>query len=68
MNYYLKTAADTLVEVKSVPEGLTSAEAARRLSENGKNKLAEPPKKTFAQKFFGSLNDPMIMMLLAAAS
>ncbi|MBQ7223141.1 MAG: calcium-translocating P-type ATPase, PMCA-type [Erysipelotrichaceae bacterium] len=67
MNYYLKTAEETLTEVKSTEDGLSSQEAAARLAANGKNKLAEPPKKTFAQKFFGSLKDPMILMLLAAA-
>jgi len=67
MNYYLKSVEDTLEEVKSTPEGLSSAEAARRLEANGKNKLAEPPKKTFIQKFVDSLKDPMILMLLGAA-
>ncbi|MBR0385957.1 MAG: calcium-translocating P-type ATPase, PMCA-type, partial [Erysipelotrichaceae bacterium] len=51
----------------SSQNGLSSSEAASRLQKNGKNKLAEPPKKTFAQKFFGAQNDPMIMMLLGAA-
>ena len=67
MNYYLKSVEDTLKEVDSTPEGLSSAEAARRLAANGKNKLAEPPKKTFIQKFVDSLKDPMILMLLSAA-
>ena len=67
MNFYLKTAEETLEEVKSSPKGLSSAEAEKRLRENGKNKLAEPPKKTFFQKFINSLKDPMILMLLGAA-
>ena len=67
MSYYLKTAEEVLTEVNSTPEGLTSQEAARRLAENGKNKLDEPPKSTFIQKFIASIKDPMIIMLLAAA-
>ena len=67
MNYYLKSIEETLQEVKSSPEGLSSQEAENRLAANGKNKLAEPPKKTFIQKFVDSLKDPMILMLLAAA-
>ena len=67
MNYYLKSTEETLQDVKSNPQGLTTQEAETRLQANGKNKLAEPPKKTFMQKFFGALNDPMIIMLLGAA-
>lgn len=67
MNYYLKSTEETLKEVESSSQGLSSQEANKRLQANGKNKLAEPPKKSFAQKFFGALKDPMIMMLLAAA-
>ena len=67
MRSYLKTADETLEEVESSREGLTSQEAAARLAKNGKNKLQEPPKKTFVQRFISSINDPMIIMLLGAA-
>ena len=67
MNFYLKSVDETLEEVKSTEKGLSSAEAAKRLETNGKNKLADPPKKTFIQKFVDSIKDPMIIMLLAAA-
>ncbi len=67
MNYYLKNVDDTLSEVKSSHEGLSSAEAAKRLAENGKNKLTEGKKSTMIEKFFASLSDPMIIMLLASA-
>ena len=65
--FYLKSTEETLKEVESTAEGLSSTEAQRRLETNGKNKLAEPPKTTLLQKFFGSLQDPMIIMLLASA-
>ncbi len=67
MNYYLKSTDETLEEVKSTANGLSTEEAERRLAANGKNKLAEPEKRTFIQKFLDSINDPMIMMLLGAA-
>ncbi|MBQ4253465.1 MAG: calcium-translocating P-type ATPase, PMCA-type [Erysipelotrichaceae bacterium] len=66
MSYYLKTIDETLQEINSTENGLSSAEAARRLETNGHNRLAEPPKKSLLRKFFESFNDPMIIMLLAA--
>ena len=47
--------------------GLTSSEAAKRLSQNGPNKLAEQKVKTPFQMFLAQLNDPMIYILMAAA-
>lgn len=67
MSYYLKSTEEVLEEIDSTPQGLTSAQANQRIEKFGKNKLAEPPKKTFMQKFIGSLTDPMIVMLLVAA-
>lgn len=67
MSYYLKSTEEVLEEIDSTPQGLTSAQANERIEKFGKNKLAEPPKKTFMQKFIGSLTDPMIVMLLVAA-
>ncbi|MBR2892380.1 MAG: hypothetical protein IKB94_00865, partial [Clostridia bacterium] len=41
MKHYLHTTDEVFAEVKSSAEGLTSAEAEKRLEANGKNKLAE---------------------------
>ena len=68
MSYYLKSKEEVLKEVESSPEGLTTQQANERVEKYGKNKLEEPPKKTFIQKFFSSLVDPMIIMLLVAAT
>ena len=65
--YYLEKTEDVLKELNTSADGLTSTEAAARLTANGKNKLADPPKKTFMQKFMDSIKDPMILMLLGAA-
>ncbi len=68
MSYYLKSKEEVLKEVESSPEGLTTQQVNERVEKYGKNKLEEPPKKTFIQKFFSSLVDPMIIMLLVAAT
>ena len=67
MDYFLLETEDVLKETNSTPDGLTTAEAERRLAENGKNKLDEPPKKSFAKKLFDSILDPMVLMLVVAA-
>lgn len=68
MNYYFKDKDEVLKEVESTEAGLSSQQVAERIEKFGKNKLQEPPKKTLLQRFFGSLADPMIIMLLVAAA
>ena len=48
-------------------QGLTSAEAKRRLAEYGENKLQERKTKTIVQRFFEQFSDVMILILIAAA-
>ena len=67
MKEYLSSAEDVLKEVSSNVNGLSTKDAAERLEKNGKNKLDEPKKDGIIKKFFKSLADPMIIMLLAAA-
>ena len=52
----------------SQTEGLSSAEAAKRLEENGKNKLAAAKKKSLIRRFLEQLADPMIIILIVAAA
>ena len=52
----------------SQTDGLTKAEAEKRLAENGKNKLAAAKKKSLIRRFLEQLSDPMIIILLAAAA
>ena len=68
MKFYLEEAAKVFAEVKSSEKGLTTAEAEKRLEQNGKNKLKEAEKESLFKKFIGSLADPMIIMLLVAAA
>ena len=67
MQDYLKSKEDVIRELDSTENGLTEAEAKRRLEVNGKNKLAEQEKTPLWKKFIESLSDPMIIMLLVSA-
>ena len=68
MKHYLETTEAVFKEVNSTETGLSSAEAAKRLEANGKNKLKEAEKESLFRKFINSLADPMIIMLLVAAA
>lgn len=67
MKEYLESIESVLEELKSNENGLSEKEAEARLLKDGKNKLDEPPKDGIVKKFFMSLADPMIIMLLVAA-
>lgn len=63
-NQEIKQVFETL---KSSRKGLSKEEAKKRLNENGLNKLKEPRKKTFIEKFFASFKDLLILVLLVAS-
>jgi Ca2+-transporting ATPase len=67
MIFYLNEAKKVLDELKTDEKGLSAEEAAERLTKNGANKLADPPKVSMFSRFMKQLADPMIMILLAAA-
>ena len=67
MKHYLESTDSVLAEVKSSAQGLSADEAAKRLAENGHNKLDEPPKPTLLARFIEQFKNPMILVLLAAA-
>lgn len=67
MKYYLEESDQVLREVDSTAAGLNTAEAAKRLERDGKNKLAEGKKDSMVKRFFNQLKDPMIIILLIAA-
>ena len=68
MKSYCREIDELLQEKATTREGLTSAEAAKRLEENGKNKLAEGKKDSLLKRFFLQMADPMIIILLVAAA
>lgn len=67
MKFYCEDQEKVLGELQSAKEGLTSAEAGKRLEENGKNKLTAVKGKSLVRRFLEQLADPMIIILLVAA-
>ena len=67
MKYYLQEIAEVFKNISSSENGLSSAEAEKRLEANGKNKLDEGKKKTILQRIIEQLSDPMIIILIVAA-
>lgn len=67
MQQYLLDTQSALASVSSNENGLTNAEAQKRLCDNGPNKLAEGKKTPLIVRFLEQMKDPMILILLAAA-
>ncbi len=67
MQQYLLDLNSALSSVSSAQDGLTVAEAQKRLAQNGPNKLEEGKKTPLLVRFFQQMKDPMILILLAAA-
>lgn len=65
--FYKKTIPETIQELESSPEGLSSTEAASRLEKNGRNELITAKNKSFLAKFLDQFKDLMIIILLIAA-
>ena len=68
MRFYCEEKEAVIKAVNSSENGLSSAEAAKRLEENGKNRLEAAKGKSLVQRFMEQLSDPMIIILLAAAA
>ena len=67
-NDYNRSPQEVLEELGSCPTGLTEQQAAERLAKYGPNKLQEAEKPTLLQRFLTQLKDPMLLILLAAAT
>lgn len=67
MDFYKETKERSLEALRSRPEGLSAAEAEKRLAEHGANKLAEGKRRSLFSRFMSQLADPMIIVLLGAA-
>ncbi len=68
MKEYLESTQSVLEQVNSTPGGLSGAEANTRLQTNGPNKLQEAKGKSLVRRFLEQILDPMILILLAAAT
>ena len=66
-NVYNETINELYKRLNTDKNGLSEAEAKRRLEQNGENKLAEQKKKSNIVLFFGQFNDFMIILLIAAS-
>ncbi len=67
MRYYLENIDSVLCNTQSQKEGLSAEEAAKRLEENGRNRLKDPEKTSLFKRFLSQLADPMIIILVVAA-
>lgn len=67
MRVYLEEKERVLEDLQTSGNGLSAAEAQKRLESNGKNKLKEGKKKSPIRRFIEELGDPMIIILLVAA-
>ena len=68
MEFYQKTIEDALRELGGAETGLSSAQAGKRIRENGRNALIRPKKKNLIRRLAEQLANPMILILLAAAA
>jgi len=68
MKEYLSSSLEVLESVGSSENGLSESTAAKRLDENGKNKLVEAKKESMIVRFFKQLAEPMTIILLVAAA
>lgn len=66
-DFYAEPSEVVLTNLHSSVEGLSGSEAQNRLTEYGKNELAEGKKKSLFMKFVEQFKDFMILVLLAAA-
>ena len=68
MEYFSFNSEQVLQSLLTDPaQGLSAAEAARRLEQHGANVLREKKKKTNLQRFLDQFKDVMILILIAAA-
>ena len=66
--FYIQGEDETLEALQSSREGLSTAEAQKRLDEYGRNELEEGQKRGLLAKFLDQFKDLMIIILLVAAA
>lgn len=64
---HAQTSDACLTALKSRPEGLTTAEATRRLAEHGPNQLAEAQGRKPFWRFLAQFHNVLIYVLMVAA-
>ena len=66
--FYTQDKEDVLEHLESSKEGLSTAEAQKRLADYGRNELDEGEKRSLLAKFLDQFKDLMIIILLVAAA
>ena len=66
--WYASSNEETYSLLSTSTDGLTSAEAEKRLSEHGKNELATEKKASLISRFLAQFKDVMVIVLLCAAA
>ena len=68
MDWHAQSSAEVIKKLKTNEKnGLSSAEAKKRLEKYGKNRLHEPKKPSLLAKFIAQFSDFMVLILLIAA-
>ncbi len=67
MKWHSITTDEVLAGLKSGQKGLSSDDAAQRLSEHGPNQLESPSKPSPLKIFLGKFKDYMVLVLIFAA-
>ncbi len=65
--WHSRPSAEVMQELKTSPEGLSAAEAKKRLEQYGPNELHQKEKKTIGKMLLEQLTDVMVLILLGAA-
>lgn len=68
LQYYRHSAEETLQDVQSSTDGLTTSEAAKRLETEGYNELKGKAATPIWRLFIENFKDPMVIVLLIAAA
>ncbi|WP_417594252.1 cation-transporting P-type ATPase [Parasphingorhabdus sp.] len=65
--FYSMSPEETLNTLEVQPDGLSTAEAARRLAQYGPNRLPEPPRRSPIMRFLSHFHNVLIYVLIASA-
>ncbi|GAA0227234.1 cation-translocating P-type ATPase [Metaclostridioides mangenotii] len=68
MPWHSKNIDDVYKSLQTSEEGLSDAEAAKRLEKNGPNELRQKPSKKIWQMLWSQITDPMVLILIGAAA
>ena len=65
--WHTKTTQEVLEAFQTTVEGLSDAEAEKRLQQYGKNALHQSAKRTVLQMIKTQITDPMVLILIGAS-